>query len=125
MREKSGQNNSKKDEEMLVDLRIEMARVNQDIEKANKDFIAAELKAILDVLYVKKRSLRSKISVLKLEKVARRDQIKAISDQILGLADVRSQPVSLQQLTHSSLLSCLIGRLLNTSELSQRETRAV
>lgn len=94
MREKSGQNNSKKDEEMLVDLRIEMARVNQDIEKANKDYIASELKAILDVLYVKKRSLRSKISVLKLEKVARRDQIKLISDQILGLADVRSLPAS-------------------------------
>ncbi|KAL4476260.1 hypothetical protein ABPG74_009993 [Tetrahymena malaccensis] len=78
----------KGDEETLIDMQIEVAKINQQIEKSKKELTGSDLSSELDYLFDKKRKLQSKISILKLEKVARRDQIKNISDQLLGLADV-------------------------------------
>ncbi|EAR87968.2 AAA domain protein (macronuclear) [Tetrahymena thermophila SB210] len=78
----------KGEEDTLIDMQIEVAKINQQIEKSKKELTGSDLSAELDFLFDKKRKLQSKISILKLEKVARRDQIKNISDQLLGLADV-------------------------------------
>ncbi|KAL4475502.1 hypothetical protein ABPG72_013326 [Tetrahymena utriculariae] len=78
----------KGEEETLIDMQIEVAKINQQIEKSKKELTGSDLSSELDFLFDKKRKLQSKISFLKLEKVARRDQIKNISDQLLGLADV-------------------------------------